>query len=169
MRSLTELLIDFRRSREAMEQLVKNTPRIIGVEAVRVVKQNFLIEGYDSGTGVTKWPPRADATNKAYMAGRGKGKQGRYKGSVFSASKPLLRQTLNLYNSIQYRAYGTRVFIGTNLSLVPYAQAHNQGLNHQPVRQYMPWPNQPPNKKILLAIGKKVNLERDKALRIFKR
>ena len=166
MRSLTELLSDFRQSRAAMETLANNLPRIIGVESVRAVRNNFKTESYFGGN---KWVPRSDKTNKAYMAGRTSGKQGRYKGSVFSASKPLLRQTLNLYNSIKYRALGKRVFIGTNLSLIPYANAHNEGLNHQPRRQFMPFGNQPVHPIILSAIGKKYTSERNKALLKFKR
>lgn len=170
MQSLRVLLADWRGARQQMEQIVKNMPRVIGIEAVKVVKQNFNLHGYDSGNGFEAWESRKDATNKAYSAGRSKGKQGIYKGSVFSPTKPLLKQTLRLYNSIQYKTRGmSSVIIGVDLGLVPYARAHNEGLNHEPVRQYMPKPSQPPNRKMLIAIEKKYVSAREKALARFKK
>lgn len=166
MRSLDDLLRDFRQAREAMKVVVENMPRMIGVESVRAVKNNFKTESY---FGQDKWESRSDKTNKAYMAGRSKGKQGRYNGSVFSASKPLLRQTLNLYNSIQYKALGKRVFIGTNLSLIPYAQIQNEGGRGIPRRQYQPFGNQKPHPIMLANIKKKYIYERNKALATFKK
>jgi len=170
MQSLRVLLADWRGARQQMETLVKNMPRIIGAECVRTVKQNFNMHGYDSGDGFTKWVDRKPSTNKAYATNRTKGKQGIYKGSVFSPNKPLLKQTLRLYNSIQYQTRGmSSVIIGVDKGLVPYAIAHNEGLNHQPKRQFMPRPNQPPNKKMLLQIQKKYDHEREKALQRFKK
>lgn len=127
MESLDRLIADFRKSRAAMDVLMKQTPTIIGVESVKIVKQNFLLSGYDSGNGVTPWPKRKSATNKAYTANRGKGGNSNFKGSVYSASKPLLRQTLALFNSIKFIVSSGYVFIGVDLGIVPYAQVHNEG------------------------------------------
>lgn len=180
MNSLEQLLSDFRQARRDHDQMMKNAPRIIGVESVRIVKANFLIQGYDSGHGVEPWQARKAATNKAYDKGRtinaktGKlskyrtGKNANFKGSVFSSSKPLLRQTLNLYNSIQYTISGGYVFIGVNLSLVPYAKAHNLGLNHEPKRQFMPDTNQGINKKMIDAVNRKLKFETDNIMKRFK-
>lgn len=162
-KTMQQLFIDWRAAKAEMEKLVSNMPRIAGVESVRVVKQNFLLQGYDDGMGFTKWKDRKAATNRAYD------RRGQYKGSVFNSRKPLLRQTLRLFNGIQYRVIGRNsVIIGVDLGLVPYAKRHNEGLDKMPKRQYMPTPNQPPNRKMLAAIEKKYNFERDKAMRRFK-
>ncbi len=152
-------------------------PRIIGAVSVQIIRENFKIQSYDTGNGTTKWQPRKYETNKAYggsfthglsrIQNNTRAKQ--YRGSVYSASKPLLMQSLNLYNSIAYKILGKRVFIGLNLSIVPYARAHNEGLNHEPVRQFMPRPSQGANVKMLTAIRKKVDFETQKALRAFKK
>lgn len=180
MQDISALIRNFQKSRAAMDALMKKTPDIIGVESVKIVKQNFIISAYDSGNGITPWPKRKDATNKAYDRGRqvnpktGKlskyrtGKNSTYKGSVYSSSKPLLRQTLALFNSITYRASSNLVFIGMNLNLVPYAAAHNQGLNHEPRRQYMPTPqDRSGNPKIMIAVKKKIDYETNKAMKAF--
>lgn len=170
MRSLQALLVDWRGARTDMERLMKNMPRIIGNESVKIVKQNFKIQGYDNGLGVDEWAPRDDKTNAAYTRNRGKGQQGIYKGSVFSASKPLLRQTLNLYNNIRYRTIGmSRVFIGGDTGLVPYMRRHNEGLDKMPKRQFMPTPNQGANVKMQEAYRLKYEKERDRAMRRFQK
>lgn len=170
MQPLRALLADWRGARRDMEQVMKNMPRTIGIESVRIVKQNFNLHGYDSGNGFDKWEDRKAATNKAYSASRGKGKQGNYKGSVFSPNKPLLKQTLRLYNSIQYKTRGmSSVEIGVDPNLVPYARAHNEGLHHEPKRQYMPTPSQPPNAKMRKQYEVKFTQAREKALARFKK
>lgn len=180
MQSLDALLRDFQKSRATMDTLMKKTPDIIGVESVKIVKTNFLLEGYDSGNGVTSWPKRKEATNKSYDRGKtvnaktGKlsryrtGKNSTYKGSVYSSSKPLLRQTLALFNSITYRASSNLVFVGVNLNIVPYARAHNEALNHQPLRQFMPRPqDKNGNPKIMAAVRKKIDYETNHAMKQF--
>jgi hypothetical protein len=177
MKSLNQLAADLLAARKGMTALADNLPRIIGVESVKIVQQNFQIEGYDSGNGITKWDQRKVATNLAYGGNftyglhriKNSKRAKRYKGSVYSASKPLLRQTLALYNSIAYKASRRRVFIGTNLNAVPDAQAHNEGLNHEPKRQYMPLPNQRGNPKIFKVVGKRIDYETAKVMRAFKR
>lgn len=127
--TLDDMMKDMAKAREELEALAKATPRIIGIEAVRVVKENFVKQGYDSGNGFTPWAKRKASTNKAYSRNRGAGQTSNFKGSVFSASKPILRQTNNLYDSINYKVSSGGVFIGVNLLLVPYARAHNEGLS----------------------------------------
>lgn len=172
MKSMSDLLSDWRTARTQMEKVVNNLPRIIGNESVRVVKENFKLQGYDSGSGVKPWDKRADDTNKNYDHRYG------VKGSVYNSGSPILMQTRNLYNSIKYSIIGKNVIIGVDLTLVPYGEKMNEGgsgtwgkhaKTDTPARQYMPTPNEPPNIKILNAVGKKVKFESDKAMSIFKR
>jgi hypothetical protein len=182
MQSLEALLRDFQKTRANVDSFIKNdVTRIIGVESVRLVKTNFINESYNDGLSITSWPKRKASTNAAYDAGKtrnaktGKlskyrtGKNSTYKGSVYSSSKPLLRQTLALYNSITYRVFGSSVFIGTNLNIVPYAAAHNQGLGHEPRRQYMPYGNQQGNPLIMRQVTKKVEFEIYRRMNTFKK
>ncbi len=127
MQSLDALIRDFQKSRAAMDALMKQTPNIIGVESIRIVKANFFIQAYDSGNGITPWPKRKKATNKSYTANRGKGGTSNYKGSTYNASNPLLRQTNTLFNSIRFIISGGNVFIGVDLAMAPYAKVHNEG------------------------------------------
>lgn len=181
MKSLANLFTDMSNARKAMQQVVDSAPRIIGVEAVKSIKQNFSLQGYDSGISFTKWPKRKPQTDAAYDRGRTvsprtgklskyrKGKNGTYKGSVYSSSKPILDQTGDLKNSVHYLASKRRVFVGVNLALIPYAKAHNEGLNHEPKRQYMPLPGEKANPKILAAAKKQLDYSTSQAMRLFKR
>lgn len=180
MKSLQQLLSDFKNISAQQKKLIDATPRIMGVESVKIVKENFKLQGYDSGIGFTKWPSRKAATNAAYDRGKkvnsknGKlskyrsGKNGTYKGSVFSSQKPILMQTLTLFNSIDYKLRGKRVFTGVNTSIVPYSIAHNEGLHHEPKRKFMPTPNEPPNQKIINVIRKKLDIETERIMKNFK-
>ena len=153
-----------------MENLVnKDLPKIIGIESVKVVKDNFKVQGYDNGLGVQGWPQRSAKTNKAYSLGRTKGKQGRYKGSVYQATNPLLLQTRNLYNSVKYGFAGKTVNIGVDTGLIPYAKAMNEGGRGIPARKYIPANGEPPNVKILKKIYGKIDRHRDKIMQNFKK
>lgn len=180
MQSLEQLLSDFKQARMDHERMMRDAPRIIGVECVKIIHENFKIGGYDSGNGVEKWQPRKPSTNAQYDRGRTKdpktgklskyrtGKNSTFKGSVYSSSKPLEMQTLNMYNSITYKIAGGYIFIGGNLTLVPYLQAQNEGLNHQPVRQFMPRPNQGINVKMIKVVNSKLKIGTGNAMRKFK-
>lgn len=182
MQDLQALLRDFQKARGDIDKFIRNdVPRMVGVISVKAVQDNFRAESYNDGLSITSWPKRKESTNRSYDAGKtrnaktGKlskyrtGKNSTYKGSVYSSSKPLLRQTLALYNSITYRVFGSSVFIGTNLNIVPYAAAHNQGLGHEPRRQYMPYGNQQGNPLIMRAVTKKVQYEIEARMRVFKK
>jgi phage gpG-like protein len=170
MRTLGQLINDWKISRGALKKLEERTPSIIGNEAVRAIKNNFRIQGYDSGTGVTAWKPRSPETNKRYDKRTG------VKGSVYQSSNPLLKQTGSLYNSVKYKVNGNLVFVGVDLGLVPYAQKMNEGgpgkwgknSTNTPARPFMPKNNEPPNPKILKAVFNKIKSEREKALQNFK-
>jgi hypothetical protein len=169
-KSLAQLLVDMKAAKEAMKKLQGNIPRIIGNEAVKVIKQNFALQGYDSGAGVTAWPQRSPATNHRYNKRYG------VKGSVYQSTNPLLKQTGILYNAIQYKIQGKLVYIGVDIGAVPYAEKMNTGgpgkwgknATNTPARKYMPAKNEPPNTKMLRAIIKKIKSERDRALAPFK-
>lgn len=187
-KSLQQLLYDFRRATGEMEALKNKLPRIIGVEAVRVVRQNFDIQGYDDGNSITKWPARAQATNDAYdynrtnkfrTAGGNRSKaKNKYKGSVVNSGNPLLMQARNLYMAIQYYLSGRNVTIGVDLSIVPYAEKMNEGgygsWGHNPktwtpARQYVPKPNEPANPKITKAVAGKLEVEKARIMKEFKK
>ena len=161
-----------------MKKLTENTPRIIGNECVKAVKENFQLQGYDSGFGVQKWDKRSPKTDAAYDRGKttnSKGIQSRYrtgknstyKGSVFSSQNPLLEQTRRLYNSVKDKILNRKVKVGVDLLLVPYAEKMNEGGNGTPARQYMPKEEEPPNPKMLKNIKKKIEFERGKAMKDF--
>lgn len=180
MKSLSNLLSDFRAARVGMEKLTADIPRIMGTSAVKVIKQNFTLQGYDSGTGIASWEKRDPKTDAAYDRGRTtkkdgtkskyrNGKNASYKGSVYNSENPVLMQTRNLYNSIKYQIIGKTVIIGVDLNIVPYGQKMNEGGNGTPARKFMPKPNEGPNIKMLKDIEKKVISEREKALREFKK
>jgi len=171
MKSITDLVNDFKAAKDAMKRVQENIPRIIGNEAVKVIKDNFRLQGYDTGTGVSPWKQRSQATITRYD------KRSGVKGSVYQSSNQLLKQTGNLYGAIQYKVQGKAVFVGVDLGVVPYAQKMNDGgpgkwgknATKTPARKYMPAGNEPPNAKMLNAFIKKLNYERDKALANFKR
>jgi hypothetical protein len=192
-KSLFDLINDIRRKSAAIKTMQENAPRTIGVESVRILKQNFQKQGYDSGTGVKMWAKRAKVTDTAYSYNRNAsyrtpklGKKSKYKnpykGSVVNASRPILTQTGNLRDSINFNVSGKSVIIGvfartvtingkTKDSLV-YAKKINEGgsgkwghaSTHTPARQYMPRPEDGPNKKIIDASIKKIDYEVSKIM-----
>lgn len=172
MKSLSQLVSDWRTARFAMETLTAKLPRIIGNEAVKVVKENFALQGYDSGTGVKPWEHRAEVTDYNYDHRYG------VKGSVYNSGSPILEQSINLYNSLKYEIMGGIVKIGVDLTLVPYGEKMNTGgpgtwgkyaHTETPARQYMPTPNEPPNPKMILRFIKKLRFEARKAMRNFEK
>lgn len=161
MKPLSQLLTDWRATRAGMEKLTNDIPRIIGNVSVKAVKDNFRIQGYDSGSGVRSWVKRKASTDKAYA------KRWGVKGSVYQASNPLLEQTRNLYNAVMYVVAGRRVDVGVDLSLIPYAKKMNEGGNGTPARPYISV--NAPSAKILKEAQKKIVSERDKLMKDFKK
>ena len=154
---MSQLIQDWRQAQKQMEKLVANQTRIIGNESVKVVKQNFIIQGYDTGTGVKAWDERKPSTNKAYDKRHG------VKGSVYNSGNPLLLQTRNLYNAVKYKASNKLVQIGVDLGLIPYAEKMNE------TRQYIPTETEGPNRKILGKVKDKIKREQDLAMQNFKK
>lgn len=192
MQSLDQLLRDFQKSRSEVERFIKNdVTRIIGVESVRAVMQNFDRSSYDSGNGITAWPKRADSTNAQYDRGRVRNKKTRqlskyrsgknsvFKGSVYNSANPLLIQTHTLKNSIHFRISNMTVWIGSSGEftgingksgqIATYAEANNAGTSTIPRRQFQPMPHENGNPKILKAVSKKVDYEIQQRMRLFKK
>lgn len=152
---MAQLVADFRAMQRQMENLHRQLPRIIGTESVRCVKQNFQLQGYDSGSSFIKWPKRSDVTNWSYdynrnpnatgirvtKSGRvirGKAKfvtstgrksraKNRYKGSAYQSSNPILMQTRVLFRGITYFPGTNKVTVGVDPNLIIYAQKMNEG------------------------------------------
>ena len=198
MKSLLDLIHDIRYKSKAIQTMQENAPRIIGVESVRILKQNFKLQGYDSGTGVKMWAKRSKVTDTAYSYNRNAsyrtpklGKKSKYKnpykGSVVNASRPILTQTGNLRDSINYNVSGNSVLIGVFPKAVSingkmrdslvYARKINEGgsgkwghaSTHTPARQFMPRPEDGPNKKIIDASIKKIDYETQKIMAEWKK
>lgn len=129
MKTMTDLERDFKLLQEDYKKLDDQIPRIAGITAVKVFRQGIL-SGVDIN-GVN-FVSRKPETDKAYDRG---GKT--YKGGKFSSSNPILKQIGNLFDGLKYTAEENIVHIGVDLNKVPYAQAHNEGLNNQPKRQYL--------------------------------
>jgi len=150
-KDLNDLFRDFRAAEYAHEKTIEQLPRIVGSILVKEGKNNFNLQGYKIGTSVIPWKNRKAETNKAY-ARRGK----TYKGSVFSPDAKLLMQTMNMYENFRYWIKKNSVEVGWDLSIVPYAKAHNEGENHEPRRQVMPAPGEPMPPQITKAIFDKI-------------
>ncbi len=198
MKNLTDLIHDIRAKSAGMKKLEQDMPRIIGVESVKILRQNFLLQGYDSGSGVKAWKKRSPSTDIAYMYNRTAAYRtpklhkisrykNPYKGSVVNASRQILTQTGNLRDSLTYQVSGKRVTIGVYPRIVTiggkshdalaYAKILNEGGSGKwgkhstkiPKRQFMPRPNDPPNQKIINVAKKKYYYELDKFMHDWKR
>jgi phage gpG-like protein len=190
MRPFHELVINFGKKAKAIKQLETEFPKVIGVETVRMLKNNFKIQGYFTpGT----WKERSLATDIAYEYNRTAayrtpklGKVSRYKnpykGSVVHASRPILVQTGNLRDSLTYNVEGKSVTIGVFNRMVniggkthnalSYAKILNEGGSHAwgkhqvsvPARKFIPKPSEGPNGIIWIMINKKYKCELNKIM-----
>lgn len=120
MKNILDAINDIRQKRKEFEQLKKDSPRIAGVITVNVLKENITIHHGFKDNGVQKWAERKPSTNKAYDTSP------QYKGSVYSSSNPLLNQSKLLLSSFDYIVTGTRVKIGCNTTICPYAVHVNE-------------------------------------------
>jgi hypothetical protein len=134
MKSLQQLVRDFGAARRAYHTLAEQEPRIVKDIAIKETQRNFHMQG-DVSDDYHPWEARKESTNKSYDA-RGKN----YKGSVYSSSRPLLKQTGNTYNAIGNDSYETHnmVYIGVNLNQFPgdYPKWLNEGTEKMVAR---PW------------------------------
>lgn len=179
---MSALLADWRRSKQRMDMIARDLPRMVGVETKKIIRENFLLQGYDDGVSFQMWKAREPATNKRYDHRYG------VRGSVFQSSNPVLHQTGDLENAVDYKVErffisgsgGTQlhvvIFMGVNLDLIPYAQIHNEGGHGMawgkvpftmPKRKYMPAPGERPNAKMLKAYEAKLKYEIRQAMQTF--
>lgn len=191
MRLFHELVQGFDKKAKAIKQLETEFPKVIGVETVKLLKNNFKIQGYFiPGT----WKKRSKSTDIAYEYNRTQayrtpklGKVSKYKNpykwSVVHASRPLLVQTGNLRNSLNYNAEGKGVTIGVFRRTVKiggklhdalsYAKVLNEGGTGKwgkhpttiPARKFIPKPSEGPNGIIWTMINKKYKYELNKIMK----
>jgi phage gpG-like protein len=163
-KSLQQLMANWKVASNKMQKFQQDLPMVMGEESVKIIKDNFKQQRYDSGNGIENWQQRSAKTNKRYDSRSG------VKGTTFKSNSPLLRQTLTLYNSLMFRVTGKSVFVGTNTSLVPYAPAHNEGTkNGIPKRKFIPANGELPNQKIIQKISKKIISVRNEIMKDFKK
>lgn len=177
MKDMNDLVRDLQKRDEALKKLERDFPRIIGIESVRIIKQNFGLQGYRAtSTGTKSWQKRSPVTDEMYDYNRtasyrtpklGKKSTHRnpYKGSVVSSKNPVLKQTGNLRDTVTYKVSGNTIEIGLwtkpvtiagkTVDTIVYGKIHNEGGTimmfgkhavHMPQRQFMPTPQQGPNK-----------------------
>jgi phage gpG-like protein len=198
MPDLNDLERDLGNMESAMNNLGSRFPAIIGNESVRILRENFMLQGYDSGKGFRKWKKRSKATNTFYDYNRTSsyrtpklGKKSIFKnplkGSVVSSKSLILLQTGNLRDSISYRTSGQIVEIGVfprsivingkTHNAVVYAKIHNEGgtgkwgshSTKMPRRQFMPRPSDNPNEKIIVKAKEKWVFEEQKIMSKFEK
>ena len=156
MKPLKNLVSDFKNAIDAYNKLDRDIPRLMGNIAVKQTKENINNQIDIEGISFIE---REEKTNIAYDKRYG------VKGSVYNSSNLILKQNRNLYNAIKYIIEGSKkVLIGLNLTTVPYAQAHNEGLGYQKKRQYLGW-----NEKLKLAIEKEIKKRRNNIFKKFKK
>jgi hypothetical protein len=190
MRPFSELVQGFSKKAKAIKQLETEFPKAIGVETVKLLKNNFKIQGYFVPGS---WVRRSKATDTVYEYNRtaeyrtpklhkvSKHKNP-YKGSVVHANRPIMVQTGNLRDSLSYNAEGKSVTIGVFRRTVmiggkehdalSYAKALNEGDTHMwgkhsvnlPARKFIPKPNEGPNGIIWAMIHKKYKFELNKIM-----
>jgi phage gpG-like protein len=155
MKPLSQLFKDWSDVRKSYEELAKDSPRIAGDTAVKILKDNFTKGGLDGGA--QKWQERSSITNKSYD---------RMKGSVYNSKNPVLLQTGNLRDSIRKLVQGKQVRIGVNLSTIPYAKALQEGNSstHLPKRKYLAY-----SKQMGVSINRELEKRRLKILKKFKK
>jgi hypothetical protein len=154
MNSLDDLKRDFAKVTHQMKELhEKDLLKYMGIEGVKLVKENFKEQGYDSGEGKEEWKERPAWVNKIYDT------HPNYKGSYIKGSNPIAKQTGKLRDSNNYEIVGNKVLIGTNTNLVPYAKKINEGgqeywaeagrtINIM-ARKYLPISGEPINPKLV--------------------
>jgi len=136
MKDFKELYRDFQKISKEYSDLQKNLPRIAGDAAVKVIRHNFEVEGFceDSEQPQQKWSDRDEKTDYGYDNYK------TYSGRNYSSSNPILKQTGNLRDSVGFKVEGENtVFIGSNLTLVPYAKAVNERVRNGVPDKFLGW------------------------------
>jgi hypothetical protein len=123
MKDLNQLYTDFKAKSEALKTLQKNTARIAGTVAVRVMRENFKAGGFieEGKTPTEKWNDRLDKTNHAYNT------YAAYKATGYSGTRPILKQSGKMFDAIESKPEGEhRVFIFINGNKCGYGKFVNE-------------------------------------------
>ena len=174
MRSLKDLNSDFGNAKAALQKLhERELPTIMGVEAVKLVRENFTEQGYENGEGKEDWQPRPEWVNKVYDTNPA------YKGSYIKGSNPIAKQTGKLFRSIQHQETTNKTFVGVNTNLVPYAPKINEGGTsywaeigrsiNVIARKFLPVPGEPINPKLIATSKRKYEQRLDRVMQRFKK
>ena len=136
MSDLNDLKTDFQKAMDEWKLFDENKKaRAAAQVCVKVIKDNFKLQGFDTGEGVEQWKPRLPSTNKAYDRNRAGSKEGsNLKGSVYKSSKPILVQTGNLRNSIMAKVVDKdKIVVSGDLEKAPYGKFVNN------TRKFLDW------------------------------
>jgi hypothetical protein len=157
MPTLLDLENDLSTMEKEMRGLVGRFNTIIGQESVKIIKENFDLQGYDDGVSFKVWAERSEVTNNWYDSGVSANRKG--KSVLYKSTNPILTQSKNLkIDSLQYRARKGEVDVGVYRSVVmlngephdavEYGQENNEGTSIVPQRQFMPMPDEGANEKM---------------------
>jgi phage gpG-like protein len=98
----SQMLADFKK-------LQANIMILVGNEAVNFVMDNFKKQGFDTGMGIIKWPPRNPEAKRN--------------------DRPLLVDKGHLHNGIRRTVRGNITYISVAPPADQYAAVHNDGFN----------------------------------------
>ena len=170
MKTLAQGAQDMKRLADEYKAFDRNIPKYAGTAAVKYFKHNFDpdVQGFREEKGkITKWKARDKKTNYAYDNYK------TYKGGQYSGSHLILRQSGNLRDSIDFKVEGDhKIWVGVNGNKlgenhkngIGFAQAINEGLGHQPKRQFIGW-----SKGLAEAIHKDIVRRRAKIFKNFQK
>lgn len=193
-KGINDAIADLQLARMQLEALDKAAPRIVGVEAVKWIQGNFAKQGYKG----RRWKKRSPATNKRYDSRSGvKGsvfssgapvldQTGNLKDGVRARVEG---RRVHLGFNTDKIPYGvihneggvinippkkkTVAFLGNRFA--KRGTGTNRELNYKahkinmPQRQFMPKPNEAEDPQLMKAVTSKINYEREKIMRKFKK
>jgi hypothetical protein len=166
MASLDDLIKDLKNQEDGLKRQLSEVHFEIGKEVFIDIKNNFNKQMYDSGEGSEIWGARSPIVNTIYD------NHSKYKNSPYKSKKPLLKQTLSLFNGIEFKHRQSEVEIGifakrnsfSGARVDQYARFMNEGIKNYwkevkiditpRKRQFMPTPTEGINQKIIKIIEK---------------
>ena len=161
MADLNDLENDLDKMESEMKHFALNFPKTMGKLAVGNIRSSFAMSAYNSGGSSKPWQERSERTNYGYDAhlyGGTKLKTNK-QGGNYSSANPLLVQSKNLINSVDYKAGSDSIDVGVYSHIVMingvphdsevYGQENNEGGKNLPQRQFMPKPDEGPNEAMV--------------------
>jgi phage gpG-like protein len=136
MKTIADLFNDLKETETNLLKLKDNLFEFEGQVALRYIQGNFKSQGYDHLTN--SWQKRDSKTDYAYD------NYSRYKGTVYSSNNPILKQTGDLFNSIQYFPNKMTGYVDIGIRedspTYEYARANNEGVEGKlPQRKFIGW------------------------------